>query len=107
MSHLVDEVTDPAAFGKPVLRDAARRFGVPGWSGMTKADLIEALEYTAWSPAAETAHSYLWEHHPERGQPADTCAVCFRPHEIHCAPQPGRFGWPHEWRWPLGEPYPE
>lgn len=80
VSYPIDQVTDPAVFGKPTLRDAARRFGVQRYAQMTKADLVEALEYTAWSPAAETTHSYLWEHHPEHGQPRDTCAVCFRPH---------------------------
>jgi hypothetical protein len=107
MSYPFDEVTDPAAFLKPTLRDAARRFGVKRYAEMTKADLVEALEYTAWSPAAETAHSCLREHHPENGQPEGTCAVCFRPQDRHGSPTPGRFGWPNEWRWKLGEPFPE
>lgn len=106
MSYPLDEVTDPAAFRKPTLRDAARRFGVERWSQMTRADLLEALEYTAWTPAAETIHTYLREHHPEHGQPQDSCALCFRPRDTHAGPEPGRSGWPHEWRWKLGESFP-
>lgn len=100
------EVTDPAAFLKPMLRDAARRFGVKRYSTMTKADLVEALGYTAWTPAAEAIHTYLPEHHPKNGQPQETCAVCFRPRNNHSAPTPRRFGWPHEWRWQLGQIFP-
>ncbi|WIM95787.1 hypothetical protein ACTOB_007920 [Actinoplanes oblitus] len=100
-----EEVTDPAAFLKPTLRDAARRFGVKRYSDMTKADLVEALGHTAWSPAAEAIHTYLNEHHPKNGQPPQTCAVCFRPRDRHSLPTPSRFGWPSEWRWPLGEPF--
>lgn len=107
MSYPLDEPTDTAAFGKPTLRDAARRFGVQRWSQMIKADLVEALDYTAWTPAAETVHSYLWAYRPDHGQPKDTCGICYRPHHIHCSPRPGRFGWPYEWAWKYGEPFPE
>jgi hypothetical protein len=103
---MYDEVTEPAAFHKTTLLNAARRFGVPGRSRMSKDELVEALDYTAWSPAAETAHTYLNEHHEKLGQPANTCAVCFRSRDIHGGPVPGRFGWPHEWRWELGGPSP-
>ena len=103
----LEEATEPASLPKSTLLHAARRFGVPGRNRMSKDELVEALDHTAWSPAAEAVHSYVWEHHPQRGQPHDTCALCFRPHAAHCTPQPGRFGWPGEWRWKLGEPFPE
>jgi hypothetical protein len=103
----LDDETEPAALHKSTLLHAARRFGVPGRHRMTKDELIDALGYTAWTPAAEVPHFYLDEHHPQRGQPIGTCALCFRTHDKHGAPQPGRSGWPHEWRWKLGEPFPE
>lgn len=91
----------------PALRAAAKRFGLRGYSRMTKAELVEALEYTAWSVAAEAVHFYFNEHHPKNGQPAGTCAVCFRTRDAHGGGQPGRWGWPRDWKWQLGEPYPE
>ncbi len=51
-----DEITEPEHFRTTVLRDAARRFQVSGRSAMTKAELVEALGLTAWSPAAEVPH---------------------------------------------------
>jgi hypothetical protein len=101
------EATTAEQLHKPTLKRAAQRFAVEGRSRMTKAELAEALDYTAWTPAAEVAHFYLNEHHPQRGQPVGTCAVCFRTRDTHGVGQPGRSGWPHEWRWKLGQPYPE
>jgi hypothetical protein len=107
MTYNPEEPTEPAALPKKTLANAARRFGVARWYAMTKADLVESLEYTAWTPAAEAAHTYLREHRPERGQPVDTCALCFRHRDIHSGPVPGRFGWPDTWLWKLGHDFPQ
>jgi hypothetical protein len=102
-----DEITEPERFPVTVLLNAAGRFRVPGRAAMTKAELVEALDMTAWSPAAEVPHFYLDEHHAKNGQPPGTCAVCFRPRLSHGVGQPGRIGWPSEWRWQLGQPFPD
>lgn len=100
---LGDEITEPGHLKVPRLRDAARRFGVEGYSGMVKADLIEALEYTAFRIEAELPHTAIREFRPEHGQPEGTCALCFRPLGEHPGPVPGRFGWPENWAIPVGQ----
>ena len=63
------DTLDPASFRLPTLRDAARRFGVERPTTLRKAELIEALEYTAWTPEADNVHTCIREFRPERGQP--------------------------------------
>lgn len=105
--YFMDDTTEPGSFLLPTLRSAARRFGVERPTTLRKAELIEALEYTAWTPEAENIHTCIREFRPERDQPENSCALCFRPYDSHPGPVPGRMGWPAQWRWKFGEPRPE
>ena len=70
------------------LRYIAGLFEVEGRWRMTKAELLEALEYTAFDPRSLELHTFRWPNDAQKNPEGDRCTWCRRPYRRHNSPVP-------------------